>query len=441
MAAATFHSHMPSTATIKDVELVSVGTWAASTGVTKVTRPDLDSMLAAHADGLVDHAPVKLGHASSLNDELGDGAPAYGWVVPTRIGTNKAGLETLYGDLVGMPAQLAAVAPTAYRRRSVEIAWGVTTPAGDKYAAALVGVALLGASAPAVKGLADVMALYTGDPQVDRVTAVELVDGLEGNPVAVAMLAAARTAGAPVEQLDAMADAAGASDTADVPPPTADADNHDQHTTTPATADGRTTMPKLTDEQLRAALNLEADADVDTALAGILAERGTDPATAGTDPQVTPEGEPATDPATPADPAPQSTPQGDPVEDPAGDPVHSEPELAGASALSSADVAEFTRLAAESRDRRRTDAINSALSSGRISPAEVPHFREKLEKGGEVEASTITLLGQLSPRFAVTEFGDDRAQETQLGESAVAALDAFEAETFPELARVRTPQQ
>jgi hypothetical protein len=425
---------MPATATIRDVELVSVGTWAASTGVTKVTRADLESMLAAHSDGLVDHAPIKLGHASKLNDELGDGAPAYGWVVPTRIAVNKAGLETLYGDLVGIPSKLAAVAPTAYRRRSVEIAWGVTTPAGQKYAAALVGIALLGASAPAVKGLEDVLALYSEEPQVDRVTAVELVDGLEANPVAVAMLTAARIAGAPVEQLDAMSAAAGASDTADVPPPVADPDNDDPQTTDTGTpsADGRNTMPQLTDEQLRTALNLEADADVNAELARVLAERATDPATATTEPVVEPVVEPA------AVEAPVVTP---PVDAPA------EPELV---TLSAANHAELTALAEETRNGRRSRALDDAVRSGRIAPAErgrlsheegttpVTGFAAQLERD---EQGTIALLGSLVPRFSVTEFGDDRAAEAQLGATAAASYDAFELETFPELAAIRNAQQ
>lgn len=396
------------TATIKDVELVSVGTWAASTGVTKVTRTDLEAMLAAHADGLIDHAPVKLGHDSTLNDDLGDGAPAYGWVVPTGIRPNAAGADTLVGDLVGMPAKLAAVAPTAYRRRSVEIAWGLKTPAGKTYAAALIGVALLGASAPAVKGLADVVALYTGTaPDVDRVTALELVTGLESNPVAVAMLTAARQAGAPVAQLDAMAAAAGASDTADVPPPVDDPDNDDQVTSPPTTApappNGRTTM---TDEELRAALNLEADADVDTALTALLEERATDPATATTDPQV--------------DPEPATEPEVDPAAEPATDPA-AEPQLV---TLSAATYTELTEAAATIREQRRNTALDDAIRTGRIAPAERSAFAAQMETN---EAGTITLLGQLAPRFAVTELGDASAPNAQAADQA---YDEFERSTF-----------
>ena len=413
---------MAPTATIRDVELVSVGTWAASTGVTKVTRADLDAMLAAHADGLVDRAPIKLGHVSPLNDDLGDGAPAYGWVTPKRIATNAAGLETLYGDLVGMPAKLAEVAPAAYRRRSVEIAWGVKTPAGKTYPPVLIGVALLGAAAPAVKGLADVLALYSTEPEVERTTTVELVDGLEGNAVAVAMLAAARQAGAPVEQLDAMAAAAGASDTADVPPPVEDPDNDDHHddppTTAPAPPNGRNTM---TDEELRAALNLEADADVSTALNNLLAERATDPATAGTEPTAT---------ETPAEGTGDEGTEGE--EEAAETPA--EPELV---TLSAATYSELTAAAQTIRQDRLTRVLDDAVRAGRIAPAErgrlshepgdapVSGFAAQLERD---EEGATYLLSSLSPRFAVTELGDDRAAE--LSADTAGAFDEFERQTF-----------
>lgn len=385
------------TRTINDVELVSVGTWAASTGVTKVTRADLESMLAAHADGLVDRAPIKLGHESSLNDDLGDGAPAYGWVEPTGIRPNAHGVDTLVGRLVGMPAKLADVAPTAYRRRSVEIAWSVKTTQGKTYAAALIGVALLGATPPAVKGLADVAALYSEAPEVDHTDTVEVVDGLEDHAHAVAMLTAARQAGATVDQIDAMAAAAGARDTADIPPPTTDGDNDDP--ITEATEPGGTTM---TDEELRTALNLEADADVNAELARLLEERAEDPATAATEPAATVE-----------DPAPVAEPS-----------ATQEPAVA---ALSAAAADEFRRLAQESRDRRRNDALEGAIRAGRITPAERTHFAAQMDRD---EEGTIALLGAMSPRFGVTETGDDRAAESNLSEAATAAFDQFERDTF-----------
>jgi hypothetical protein len=155
-----------STASIRDVELVKVGTWAASTGVTTVTRDDLTAMVTAYADGLVDKPVIKIGHDddNEPNSPLGDGEPAYGWVGNVRLSDDGS---TLLGDLVGMPGKLAEVAPTAWRRRSVEIAWGVKTAGGKSYRAVLTGLALLGVQKPAVKGLADVLALYSHDSHDD----------------------------------------------------------------------------------------------------------------------------------------------------------------------------------------------------------------------------------------------------------------------------------
>lgn len=402
------------TSTIKGVELVSVGTWAASTGVTTITRDDLEAMLAAHADGFVDKGPIKLGHVSKLNDALGDGEPAFGWVVPTGIRKNAHGRDTLIGDLVGMPSQLAAIAPTAYRRRSVELAWDVKTPAGKTYRAVLTGVALLGAQAPAVAGLADVLALYTAAPaDTGRAETIEVVDGLEENTVAVAMLAAARAAGAPSDQLDAMADAAGARDTVDLPPPVEDAGNDDLETSTQtSTQEGRTMT--VTDEQIRKALNLEADADVDAEVNRIIAERETEAATA-TGTQT-------------AEPAATATGTATATEPPAT------PELVGAGAatgagtetvqLSAGTWAEAQRDIEWARTQRRQQVLDGAVQAGRISPAEVSHFAAALERD---EQGTTTLLAGLTPRFATSELGADHAPNS---ETADKAFDDFERGVF-----------
>lgn len=427
------------TSTIKGVELVSVGTWAASTGVTQITRDDLEAMLAAHADGFVDKGPVKLGHASPLNDALGDGSPAYGWVVPTGIRKNAQGKDTLVGDLVGMPSQLAAIAPTAYRRRSVEIAWDVKTPAGKTYRAVLTGVALLGADAPAVKGLADVLALYTAAPaDAGRADVLEVVDGLEDNHVAVAMLSAARNAGAGTAQLDAIAAAAGARDTADVPPPVEDPDNHGPQTSTQtSTQEGRTMT--VTDEQIRKALNLAADADVDAEVNRIIAERETTTtdtgAATGGQPTAAAPAAPA-QPAAPAAPgaqAPAATPAA-PVAapaTPAGQPAAGELVGAGAGAGDGQTVtlSAGTWQAAQetlkwAEERRRQEVLDAAVRSGRIAPAEVSHFAAQLARD---EQGTTTLLSQLTPRFPTTEVGDPAAPNASTGDEA---YDAFERQVF-----------
>ena len=167
------------TASIRDVELVATGSWAGLTGQTVIERSDLEAVLEAAADPDVDGAPIKLGHV----DSRFDGEPAMGWVEPTRI-IDRDGRSILVGDLVGMPARLAEVAPTAYRRRSVELLFGVKTPGGRAYRAVLTGLALLGVAAPAVKGLADVAALFGGSERSGEPRYVYLSGGWDEQPEA-----------------------------------------------------------------------------------------------------------------------------------------------------------------------------------------------------------------------------------------------------------------
>ena len=412
---------MPTRA-IRDVELVAVGTWSASTGVTTITRADLEAVLEAHADGIVDAAPVKLGHRSKLNDELGDGAPAFGWVVPTGIRKGKGGADTLVGDLVGIPSKLAEVAPTAYRRRSVELAWGVKA-GGKTYKAVLTAVSLLGVQAPAVKRLDDVLALYSGAPaglEVEGSSELELVDGLEGKPAAVALLSEAAAAGATVDVLDVLARRLGASDTATIPTDVADDAETPQQT--PPTQEAPTMARTYSDEQLRELLSLEADADVDAALRQLAtADPATQPGAPG--------GAPANPEQTPdTSTTPASTPTGEPeAPAPVGDqPAPTEDRAPELVTLSAANHAELTELATWARDRRRAEVLDTAVREGRIAPAERTAFAAQLERD---EAGTTTLLSSLAPRFAVSELGSSDAPEVE--DATVAkAFDEFEARTF-----------
>lgn len=408
----TRHMSKPRTVTIRDVELVSVGDHTSGRGRTSITEDDLGAILDAEADGLVDNAPIKLGHFSSLNADLGDGAPAYGWIRPTGIRPGKqTGKPTLVGDIVGMPSKLAEVMPTAYRRRSVEIAWNVKTAGGKVHKAALVGLALLGKTPPAVKGLDDVVALYSGDvaPDVEEVTSTVVIDGVESE-VAVAMLSAAIAAGAPIDQVDAIAAAAGARDTADVPTATPDpVDDGGKEIAGPA--GGPTPGGIMTEEELRAALKLEADADVDAHLRKILEERAGDPVVAGSDPVAAP--------AAPAAPAAEAAPAAA---------VAADAEKTGdLVTLSADDHASLMEAVALVRDQKRGNALDTAIREGRISPAERSHFSSLMDTA---EDATIALLGKMTPRFPTAEVGDERAGETLLSDDESAAFDEFERTVF-----------
>jgi hypothetical protein len=161
------------TVTIPNVELLSLGTHFAATGPTPITEQDFASMLAAAADDQVDHAGIRIGHF----DPRFDGEPALGWLANLRRVGDK-----IVGDLTHVPAKLAEVMKSAYRRRSVEIDWNVRTPGGKTYKAVISGLALLGVQKPAVKGLADVSSMYSqGGAVAESTSSLLIVDGTDVN--------------------------------------------------------------------------------------------------------------------------------------------------------------------------------------------------------------------------------------------------------------------
>lgn len=413
------------TSTIKDVELVSVGEWPASTGATRVTRAHLEACLAAAADNDVDHAPIRIGHV----DPRFDGEPALGWVRPTGIvDTRRDGrkVDTLVGDIIGIPSRLSEVAPTAFRRRSVELAWDVTTPAGKTYPVVLAGLALLGVAAPAVKGLSDVLALFAGDttrtaPHRPASARLELVDGLEDNPSAVVMLAAARDNGATPAQLDAMATAAGARDTTTLPQPTPDPPHDGPE---PPPANRGEPMPRnrtLTDAELRRLLEQESDVDVEATIAGIRDTSSSDPDPANpSDPANPPtprdpSNPDPTPPANPTDPAPSNpgnpgtgapSPAPEPSNPSNPDPASREPELV---TMSAGQWQQVQRDVEWARTRRRDEVLDGAIREGRIAPSERSAFAAQLERD---EDGTTHLLSTLSAgRVPTHERGADFAHD------------------------------
>lgn len=145
--------------TIEAVELVKTGTWQASTGEISITEDTLLELINAWESERLPRAVIKIGHTDPRMDNPDwDGDPAYGQVDNLRL--NDAG-DTLLGDLVNVPADLAEKMASAYPQRSVEINWDVELldEGGEtvaEFPAVLTGLALLGRSAPAVKGLKDV---------------------------------------------------------------------------------------------------------------------------------------------------------------------------------------------------------------------------------------------------------------------------------------------
>ncbi|MFT8180078.1 Uncharacterised protein [Mycobacteroides abscessus subsp. abscessus] len=138
------------------MELVKAGSWEISTGTWTVAAADLQAAVAAHAAGVLRKPVVKLGHQGPMRDA----APALGHVDNLRLTDDG---HTLVGDLVGVPARLAAVLASAYPDRSVEALVDYQDTDGTVWPLVLTGLSLLGATAPGIdtlRSLQDVTDLY-----------------------------------------------------------------------------------------------------------------------------------------------------------------------------------------------------------------------------------------------------------------------------------------
>ncbi|KUH89802.1 hypothetical protein [Mycobacterium sp. IS-1556] len=144
---------MPDLRTIRDVELVRVGTWQISTGDWTVTPADLASAVAAHKAGVLRIPVLKIGH----QDPRFDGGPALGRVDNLRLAE---GGQVLIGDFVDVPKPIATLLPRAWPDRSVEALINYEGPDGTVWPLVITAVALLGETAPGVDNLADIAETY-----------------------------------------------------------------------------------------------------------------------------------------------------------------------------------------------------------------------------------------------------------------------------------------
>lgn len=147
---------MPDLRTIPGVELLKAGRWDGVGGTFTITADDIEHAVEAHRAGAMRKPVIKIGHS----DPRFDGSPALGYVDNLRLTDDG---ETLLGDLVNVPAAVAKLLPRAYPDRSIEGLYDYQAPDGAVWPFVITALALLGASAPAVrnlKSLQDVQALY-----------------------------------------------------------------------------------------------------------------------------------------------------------------------------------------------------------------------------------------------------------------------------------------
>ena len=361
---------MAQTVDFRGIALCRAGEWNGLNGRATVTPEDLAAVVDAYQDREVDRARVKLGHVSSLNDQaLGDGAPAFGWVENPRLSGDG---KTLLGDLVDVPRRLGEVVGKAYKNVSVELRKNVRTPSGKTHPTVLSGLALLGAAAPAVKGLDDLVALYASEPIPDTPT-----DGCQDGAVVTISLGDALD---PVTHADIP-----------VPSPVACDGEQDSPERPGREKEGEPSMAFL--DQARELYGLPADASEEQIL-----ERMTALSESPADPDTTVKAE-------------ETDVTG------AAESEKSEPELKSETAdapetvtVSKAQWDELTsqvsELAAERKAKHQEQVIETALSEGRIVPAEREKWTTALSAAPE---ATETLLSSLAPRVNVREQGSDVA--------------------------------
>ena len=358
---------MIQTVDFNSVPICKIGEWYGLTGKAVITRELCDSVITAARDNEIDQARLKIGHVSSMNTALGDGAPAFGWIERPRMDDDGV---TLRGDIKGVPKKLASLVGTAYKKVSVELRKGVRTPSGKQYPHVLSGLALLGVSAPAVKGLDDLADLYASEAP-------------DGGPEDECSQAETITI--------ALGDALDPVTHADIPVPS------------PVTCDGELDSPDRPGrekegepsmaflDQAREKFGLPADASEDQIL-----ERITALSEAPADPDTTVKAEET---------------------DVTGDPDVTEPELKSETVDAPETVtvskaqwdeltAQVSELAAERKAKHQEQVIEAALSEGRIAPAEREKWTTALSAAPE---ATETLLSSLAPRVNVREQGSDVA--------------------------------
>ena len=375
---------MAQTVDFRGIPICRAGEWNGLTGKAVVTPDDLQAVVDAYQDREVDRARVKLGHVSSLNDQaLGDGAPAFGWVDNPRVSDDG---KTLLGDLVDVPRRLGEVVGRGYRNVSVELRKNVRTPSGKTHPTVLSGLALLGAAAPAVKGLDDLVALYASEPIPDTPT-----DGCEDGAVVTISLGDALD---PVTHTDIPA-----------PSPVACDGVQDSPDRPGREKEGESTVAFL--DQARELYGLPADASEDQIL-----ERMTALSEAPADPDTTVKAEET---------------------DVTGDPEVSEPELKSETVDAPETVtvskaqwdeltAQVSELAAERKAKHQEQVIETALTEGRIVPAEREKWVTALSAAPE---ATETLLSSLAPRANTSEIGSSVALSAGVTDPAEDELDSF----------------
>lgn len=143
----------PNLRTIRNMELIRVGTWSISSGEWTVAADDLTAAVAAHRAGVLRKPVLKIGHT----DPRFDGGPALGRIDNLAAHQRRGHPGGRFRGRAGRRRKPpAALLPS----RSVEALIDYTAPDGTVWPLVLTAVALLGQTAPGIETLADLTDLY-----------------------------------------------------------------------------------------------------------------------------------------------------------------------------------------------------------------------------------------------------------------------------------------
>jgi hypothetical protein len=166
--------------------MVSTGIdYPTSTGLITLTERHLQDLVASQDDPAIHSPRTKIGHSdprfnktTTPDGDVLDGEPSLGTWINLRLGDNN---QTVYGDLVGVPAWFASIMSTAYPSRSIEGNFDVETVTGHKWALAVDAVAMLGVVGPGITTLDDLPILFSAEGP----TGVSVTEPEEGEPMSV----------------------------------------------------------------------------------------------------------------------------------------------------------------------------------------------------------------------------------------------------------------
>ncbi len=184
------------TTDLKAVEILSAGGPYFGRGSPEkgdfFKRAELEAIAEANNDLASElRVPNKIGHNSAQrllkNSGLAeDEQPAAGWLKNFRVEDNADGVAKLVADIGKVPRKLASLLKAGtFRTRSVELSRMTSQKTQKKYDSVVTGLAWLGAKAPAVRTLDDIIAWFSeGAPELSAAELLALDADPEG-PVVV----------------------------------------------------------------------------------------------------------------------------------------------------------------------------------------------------------------------------------------------------------------